>query len=298
MHDSAVAATGRALDSAIHDIGYRRYEGALLGAVGAWRSLYWQGLRAMFGFGRSAKAKIVPVFVLVATLLPALATLTVASATKGAVPIRYAALIAPQLIMYVLFVAAQAPEILSRDQQYRLLPLVLTRHVTRNGYATARFAALLTAVLIIALLPSMLLYIGSIGAATDPAAEFKKVGDRIWPLLTQSSLSAWVMAGIAGGLAAWTPRRAYATAAIIGLFLVTGAVAAGLSDLGGSSSRTTELVSPGLSLTTQAMVLFDEKTRSMETRPPLDIWNYVAFHASLGAAGLALMVLRLRRVRV
>ena len=65
-------------ETAIHDLGYRRYNGARIGASGAWRALYWQGFRAMFGFGRSAKAKILPAFVVLATLLPALGLLAAA----------------------------------------------------------------------------------------------------------------------------------------------------------------------------------------------------------------------------
>ena len=47
-------------DAAIHDLGYQRYAGRRGGAVEARRALFVQGLRAMFGLGRSAKAKIVP----------------------------------------------------------------------------------------------------------------------------------------------------------------------------------------------------------------------------------------------
>ena len=43
-------------DSTIHDLGYRRYEGAREGARGAFRALFWQGVRPMFGLGRPIKA--------------------------------------------------------------------------------------------------------------------------------------------------------------------------------------------------------------------------------------------------
>jgi ABC-2 type transport system permease protein len=282
-------------DATIHDIGYRRYEGRLLGPAGAWRALYWQGFRAMFGIGRSGKAKLVPLFVLVATMLPALAMLTAATASKGLMPIQYAALINPQIILYVLFVAAQAPEILSRDQQFRMLPLVLTRQVTRTTYATARFLALLSAVMIVATVPSLLMYIGEIGSAVDPAAAFDKMGHRIWPILAQGAATAVAIGGVGAAFAAWTPRRAYATAAIIGTFLVTAAVAAGLEDLG-ASLRLAELLNPALSLITQAHLLFDETTRAMELHPPLPLSNYFAYHAALGLAGFSLLLWRIRRV--
>ena len=46
----------------IHDIGYQRYTGARLGRGYVVRSLYSHGVRAAFGLGRSAKAKIFPWF--------------------------------------------------------------------------------------------------------------------------------------------------------------------------------------------------------------------------------------------
>ena len=44
----------------IHDIGYQRYTGPRLGRRHIVGALYVHGLRAAFGLGRSAKAKIFP----------------------------------------------------------------------------------------------------------------------------------------------------------------------------------------------------------------------------------------------
>ena len=283
-------------ETAIHDLGYRRYNGARIGASGAWRALYWQGFRAMFGFGRSAKAKILPAFVVLATLLPALGLLAATSASQGALPIRYGPLIQAQLILFALFVAAQAPELISRDQQHRILPLILTREVTRTSYASARLAALISAQFLIALAPLVLLYIGEIGVAKDPSAAFEKMGSRIWPVLAQASLTSIALSGIGAALAAWTSRRAYATAAIIGSLLVATAIATGLDDLAGISARTSEFIDPIRTMRTMAFILFDEKTRSMELDPPASVWLYAGVLLSLGVAGAALLQLRLRRL--
>lgn len=285
-------------DATIHDIGYRRYEGALLGDAGSWRALFWQGFRALFGFGRSAKSKVVPVFVLVMTLLPALAMLTAASATQGMMKVQYAMLVGQQLILYVLFMAAQAPEILSRDQQQRVLPLILTRQITRNAYASARFAALALALFVIALSPPLLLYIGEIGSAVDPAVAFERMGGKIWPVLAHALVTALLMSGVGALLAALTPRRAYATAAIIGTFLVLAAIGSGIEDLTGGGSRVADFLDPLRSLRTQAMLLFEETNRRMELQPPTRLRNYLLYHVALTAGCVALLVLRIRRVRV
>ena len=59
------------MTSVIHDIGYRHYDGPRLGRAYAVRSLYLHGLRAAYGLGRPAKAKIMPFFLFAIMLLPA-----------------------------------------------------------------------------------------------------------------------------------------------------------------------------------------------------------------------------------
>jgi ABC-2 type transport system permease protein len=283
-------------DTAIHDLGYRRYDGTRVGARGAWLALYWQGVRTMFGLGRAIKSKLLPAFVLAATLLPALATLAASSASQGMVPVRYGPLITGQLILFVLFVAAQAPELLSRDQQHRVLPLILTREVTRTSYATARWAAMTTALFAVALAPLLLLYVGEIGVAKDPAAAFEKVGTRIGPVFVQAALTAIALSGVGAALAAWTSRRAYATAAIIGVLLTATGIATGLDGLAGVSPRVSEFVDPIHTLRTLGFILFGETTRSMELDPPASVWVYAGALGALGAAGAAILQWRVRRL--
>ena len=298
MSSSGAPRTDAADDTAIHDLGYRRYDGPRVGATGAWRALYWQGLRTMFGIGRSAKAKVVPVFVILVSMMPAVAMVLAFSLSKGAQPIRYGAMIGGQLILFVLFIAAQAPELLSRDQQHRVLPLLLTREVSRTSYASARLLAMFTALLVAALAPLLFAYIGEIGTAIDPVAAFGSMGSRIGPILAIATLTAIMMSGIASALVVWTPRRAYATAAIIGAFLVAAAIATGLDDLAGVSMRTAEMLDPIRALRTLALVLFGETNRGMELNPPAAVGFYVALEVGLGVAGALIMHWRLRRVVV
>jgi len=283
--------------STIHDLGYRRYKGLRIGASGAWSALYVQSLRAMFGLGRPAKAKAIPALVMIATMLPALAIITAASQSNGQVPIKYGQLIGGQLFTFVLFLAAQSPEVLSRDQQHRLLPLLFTRDVTRASYASARFLAIFTATFIVALAPLLVLYVGQLGIAKDPAAAFRTMGDRVWPVLAQSTLSAFAFTGIGAALAALTPRRAYATAAIFGTFLLLAALASGLDGLAGVGLRSAELLDPLRAMRTMALILFGETNRGMELTPPPPIGVYVALTIGLGVAGLGILMLRVRRLR-
>ena len=285
-------------DAAIHDLGYQRYAGRRGGAVEARRALFVQGLRAMFGLGRSAKAKIVPVFVLVVTMLPALANLAAASAAQGQLPVRYGVVIGAQLMLFVLFAAAQTPELLSRDQQHQLLPLLLTREVSRAGYAVTRLLAVFCSMLLVALAPLLLLYVGEIGIAADPAAAFRTMGDRIGPVLLFGTTTAWVFATLGAALASLTARRAYATAGVIGLLLVAGAVAGGLEDLAGVSPKITALLDPIRALRTLALVLFGETTRAMELKPPPSVAAHLLSLGTFGAVACAVYWQRIRRLRV
>ena len=167
-------------DTAIHDLGYRRYEGPREGPRGAWAAIFSQGVRTMFGLGRTAKAKVAPVFVGVVTLLQVIGALFASSVTQGTVPVRYGMVMQGSLLLYVLFIAAQAPEVLSRDQQHRILPLVLTRASSRQSYASARLASVIFSLFILVFSCLMLLYLGEIGLAAEPSKRFGEIGDHIF----------------------------------------------------------------------------------------------------------------------
>jgi ABC-2 type transport system permease protein len=282
--------------STIHDLGYRRYEGAREGAAGAFRALFWQGFRSLFGLGRPAKAKAIPVFVMVVSMLPTLGMLAAASAAPGQVPLRNGPMLESRLILLVLFVAAQAPELLSRDQQYRVLPLILTRDVTRWRYALARWLSIFAGMWVLSMVPLLLLYIGEIGVDKVPADAFRRMGDHIWPVLLHGTLTAWVLGGIGAGLASLTPRRAYASASIIGLMLVLTAVTAGMNELAGVSEPVAALLDPVRALHTTALLLFDEKTRGMELTPPPALAVYLTVLTAVGLAGAVLLFWRMRKV--
>jgi ABC-2 type transport system permease protein len=292
MSDQAVDA------SVIHDLGYRRYDGARDGAAGARRALFWQGFRAMFGIGRPAKAKAIPVFVVVVSMLPALATLAAAGASGGQIPVLYGQIIEPQIVLFILFMAAQGPELLSRDQQHRVLPLMFTRDVTRLQYAVTRLLSVWCAMLCVAFAPLLLLWIGEIGIAKDPATAFTTVAPKFAPVLLLGTVLAWLIGGVGAALASFSSRRAYATAAVIGSFLVAAAVGSGLRDIAGLPYFTSALIDPMDGVRTLARLLFNEKTRAMDTETPPSLLILVAVQALWGSLGAAGLIWRVRRVNV
>lgn len=282
--------------SVIHDLGYRRYEGTRAGSRAAFHALTWQGIRALLGIGRPLKAKAFPLFVAAMTLLPALGGLAMARA--GGAQIQYSTLTAPQFILFMLLGAAQAPELISRDLQHRVLPLYFTRDVSRDQYSAARLLALFTVMFALILAPLLLLYLGEIGVSRDPVARFAEMRGRIGPVLAVATTSAWLIATVSAALSSLTARRAYATAAIIAVFLVTTAVVSGMHTVGNISDALALVANPLEGQRTLTMLLFGEGSRRMETITLPPIWMFLSSYFAVGMTAVSLLVWRMRRVAV
>src|SRR5262249_46296488 len=130
-------------------------------------------------------------------------------------PVRYETYHGLTVTLLILFCAAQAPELFGRDQRYGVLPLYFSRAITRADYAVARVGGLCTALLIVDPTPQVILFRGRVLVAKDPVAGLQAELPNV-PLFTaQALLTALLLGGLSSFIAAWTPRRAYATAAII-----------------------------------------------------------------------------------
>jgi ABC-2 type transport system permease protein len=136
------------------------------------------------------------------------------------IPIRHETYWSLTSTFVMLFSAAQAPELFGRDQRYGVLPLYFSRVLTRVDYALARTGGLFIAILVVTLLPHLILSIGAILGAADPVNGLRDELPEIPSYLAISVLGSAVYAGVSSVVASYTPRRAYAIAAIIALFIV------------------------------------------------------------------------------
>jgi ABC-2 type transport system permease protein len=236
----------------IHDLGYQHYDGPRLGRAGIIRALYWHSLRSAFGIGRGVKAKIVPILTFVIMCLPAVVN-AVAAARGGGRVIPYDTYVF-QLrgLVMVIFVAAQAPELVSRDLRSHVLPLYLCRPLRRLDYPLAKFAAFTAACLALIEIPLLLLYLGTIVSASGGAAVWSETRALI-PGLLIGALWAVLFAAIGLVLASLTGRRAYATGAIAIYFFLSWSLASILTGVTGGragpaasplAARLAGLVSP------------------------------------------------------
>ena len=204
----------------IHDIGYRRYTGPRLGRAQIIRALYWHSLRSAFGLGRGAKAKIVPVIAFVIMCLPAVANAVVV-ANGGTRIVPYDTYVMQlRIVVMIIFIAAQAPELVSRDLRSHVLPLYFCRPLRRLDYPLAKVAAFVTACLLIIEIPLLLLYLGTIAQAHGGSAIWHQTKALI-PGLLVGLMWAVLLASIGLVLASLSGRRAYATGAIAIYFFLT-----------------------------------------------------------------------------
>jgi ABC-2 type transport system permease protein len=214
LTDGALSARG-----VIHDRGYRHYDGPRLGRVQIVRALLWHSFRSALGIGRGPKAKILPVIAFVAICLPAIVN-AVAVARGNPQLVTYQSYSFPlRVIVLTIFVAAQAPELVSRDLRSRVLPLYFSRPMRRGDYPLAKYLAFTGACLLLVELPIVLLYLGTIASSKSNA---------IWPntrgLLAGLAIGlmwAVLVAAIGLALASLSGRRAYATGVVAIYFFLT-----------------------------------------------------------------------------
>jgi ABC-2 type transport system permease protein len=209
--------------ASLYNIGYRNYDGPRLGRAYARRSLYSQSLRGAYGLGRSAKSKVLPMILFSITCLVAAIIVAVAIAvpTMTDLPLDYTRYAIVMQALIGLFLAAQAPQSVSRDLRFKTVPLYFSRPIERIDYVLAKYAAMASALFVLTATPLVILYLGALLAEFDFADQTKG--------FAQGMLSVALLSLLFGGvglvMAALTPRRGFGVAAVIATLTITyGAV--------------------------------------------------------------------------
>jgi ABC-2 type transport system permease protein len=221
----------------IHDLGYRGYDGPRLGRVQIVRALTWHSFRSAFGIGRGVKGKIVPVLAFIAMCLPAL--VNAFAVARGNQRLFGYDVYVPTLriALVTIFIAAQAPELVSRDLRSRVLPLYFCRPLRRVDYPLAKYLALTAALLLLIEIPLLILYVGTIASAKGGSAIWAETRALI-PGLGVGLMWAVLFAAIGLVLASFTGRRAYSTGIVAISCILTFFVALLLIQAEGGQSAT------------------------------------------------------------
>ena len=240
-------ATREPRSGVIHDIGYRPYAGERLGEGKVAWSLFVTGLRNCYGLGRSARSKALPMILLGLMLLPALILVGVLVQAKQLLGLNdqivpYSTYPLTVQLLISVFVASQAPALVSRDLRFRTLTLYLARPLRRTTYVLVRMASLTAATFILIGLPLLLMYVGGLLADLPVGRE----SVRIVQALVGALLLSGCLAGPAAVVAALTTRRGLAIAAIIVVLLVSFVVVSLIQGIGTANGHDTVAQSAGL----------------------------------------------------
>jgi ABC-2 type transport system permease protein len=292
----------------IYDLGYRRYEGPRLGRAHAIRSLVVHSFRTTFGLGRSGRAKAAPIILGAIAILPAVIIvggLTVAARFGFQRQLDDTDLIgfdnyfSAITAIVVLFCAAQAPELFGRDQRHGVLALYFARALRRSDYALGRLLGFMLAVLLLLLIPPIILFVGRVLLSTDIAGSFGANLPRLPPVLAQASVIAALYGGLSMAVSAYSPRRAYATAGIIALFVLPGIVAGIVIGIGSSTVGTwLVLVSPNTIIDGTNALFFGQSLGEEYFFVNIPLWAFLVGAVVEIAVVVALILRRFARITI
>ena len=288
--------------SSIYDLGYRHYEGERIGRRGTLLTLYVHGLRSASGSGAGRPARSSPWRSRSSRSSRRSSSSASARFVSGLdqdVDIfKHEDYFTYVRIILVLFCATVAPELVGRDQRNRTLSLYFSRAVSRLDYAFAKFAALTSAMLVLTLGPQLLLFIGNGMATDDLGGYIRDNWDLVFPIVAGSLLVSAAIASVGLCIAAYLPRRAYSTAAIVGVFILTLAIAHILMEtIDPAVARYFLLVSP---VAWEGVILWlfrvDPDSRNVLADAGLGGWVYLLAVLATIAAAFALTLRRFGRV--
>lgn len=247
----------------IHDLGYRPYTGPRLGEGPVAWAFFLTGLRNCYGLGRSGRSKVLPMGLLGLMLLPALILVGVLVQAKDLLGldeqiVAYSTYPMTTQLLISVFVAAQAPALVSRDLRFRTITLYLARPMRRSTYVLVRLASLTAATFVLVGAPLLLMYVGGLLAELPPGRE---TGRFLVALVGALLLSA-CLAGLASVVSALTVRRGLAVAAVIVVLLVSYTVVATIQGISFEADhegvgRVAGLFSPYTLVNGVLVVLFD-----------------------------------------
>ncbi len=220
----------------IHDIGYRSYAGRRYGRRQIVLALTWYSLRSAFGIGRGVKAKILPVITFVLMCLPAAVSAVQIATTPGhhrllSYDVYNNGL---RIVVMLVFIAMQAPELVSRDLRSHSLPLYFARPISRIDYPIAKLAGFIMACLAMIEIPLLLLYIGSVSQVSSASGVWHETRALI-PGLLLGLAWAVVLASLSLLLASVSGRRVFAVGAVAISFFLTFVLAHLLIAIGGQA---------------------------------------------------------------
>ena len=239
--------SSRAAEGTVFDIGYQHYDGPREGRNRARLSVFKDGLKVSLGLGRGPKSKILPwmfigVLVLVALIMALVAgggDRLVGDGTAEALDLpSHSDFYGIASIILFVFAAISAPELLCPDRRDGVINLYLARPLTGSDYIVARWFSFFTVMLLVVWLPQIILLSGLAMGDPKPSDYLTENWLDIPRFLGAGTAIAAYTTTLAMLTAGFTTRRAYASAFLVGLFVITTPFTTGLAEeIGGTTGQ-------------------------------------------------------------
>jgi ABC-2 type transport system permease protein len=162
-----------------------------------------------------------PMLLFAVMCLPALAIVAITAVTGADQLVGdYPSYLLNLQVVVLIFLASQAPVAVSRDLRFGVMSLYLSRPLERVDYVSAKYAAMASALFVLTAVPLTLMFAGALVVGLP-------IGEQIPDYLRAvagAGLLSLILGGVGLVIAAVTPRRGLAVAAIITVLLVLAGV--------------------------------------------------------------------------
>ena len=221
----------------LYDLGYQHYVGPREGRMRARKAVFVDGFRTTLGLGHGPLSKVLPILLFGAAMAPAVIMAIIASQAQGLLDLPdHADYYEVVSIVLIIFSAIIAPELLCPDKRNGVISLYLVRPLTTTDYVVGRWLAFFTITLLLVYSGQIVLFAGLILSASEPLDYLRDNWLDIPRILGAGILVAIFITTLPLAVSAFTNRRAYAAAFVIGIFIISAVTADILTDCDESHS--------------------------------------------------------------
>ncbi|NNF54871.1 MAG: ABC transporter permease subunit [Acidimicrobiales bacterium] len=212
----------------IYDRGYRRYDGPRTGVRGAMTTLIKHSIRRSLGLGRSARFKVVPILIILASFVPAVVFVGIAALIPAAIGDEFLPTYAEYygfiITTLYLFAAFIAPDLLCNDRRSSMLGVYLASPLDRRSYLAAKAISVAIMLGIVTIGPPLFLMIAFVLEGSGPGGflETLETGAKI---IAAGLMMSAVYTAVSFAVSATTDRSGTATAGTLGALVGSTAIA-------------------------------------------------------------------------
>ncbi len=214
----------------IFDRGYLHYDGPRLGVPAAIWALARYSMARAIGIRRPWTAKIIPFLIYAAVLIPVALAIGIRAFVPAFNFLSYGEFFGAIFVLEGIFVALIAPEMVSTDRHDKMLPLYFSRPIGRNAYVLAKLLGTGLLTLSISLVPVVIMWIGNILLAGDPALAFREGLDDLGRIVVAGVLIAFYLGSIGLMISSFTGRKSVAVGVIVLGFVISESLSFALGE--------------------------------------------------------------------